>query len=36
MSLNTDPVIELEGVTKVYRKGGEVLTVLDQLDMLKD
>jgi putative ABC transport system ATP-binding protein len=29
----SDPVIQLVGVTKAYRKGGQVLVVLDDLDM---
>jgi putative ABC transport system ATP-binding protein len=33
MSTSGEPVIELRGVSKSYRKGGEVLVVLDQLDM---
>jgi len=33
MSTNGEPVIELRGVSKAYRKGGEVLVVLDELDM---
>ena len=28
-----DPVIQLRGVTKIYRKGGQELVVLDGLDM---
>jgi putative ABC transport system ATP-binding protein len=34
--VSTEPVIELKGVSKTYRKGGEALTVLDQLDMRVD
>lgn len=33
MSTNGESVIELRGVSKAYRKGGEVLVVLDELDM---
>ena len=29
----SEPVIQLQGVTKVYRKGGQELVVLDELDM---
>ncbi len=29
----SDPVIQLDGVTKAYRKGGQELVVLDDLDM---
>lgn len=31
--MSKDLVIELRGVSKTYRKGGEALTVLDKLDM---
>ena len=34
MSTRAEPVIELRGVSKSYRKGGETLVVLDQLDMV--